>query len=213
MKYLIVAFFVLSFASMAQIKIEEVDKSSIPDRIDYKGDVVAAYSWNDSKGKNFLLVSESGVFTSPAPTQKDFDEHDAEVYAYQYTIKYEGPSLVWKLLDFSRNCDVDVAAKYIMDSIEITDLDTDGTAETWLMYTLSCRSDASPSSLKLIMHEGEKKYAIRGSSRVKTGVSDKGADEFFGGEKKVDETFKKGPSEFLKYALTLWDKFVVERWD
>ena len=72
----------------------------------------------------------------------------------------------WTLTDFERDCRFDLYAGFLPDGLTITDLDGDGLAESTLLYTLSCRSDVSPARLKLILHEGKAKYAIRGTTRT-----------------------------------------------
>jgi hypothetical protein len=55
------------------------------------------------------------------------------------------------------------------------------------------------------MHEGTKKYAIRGEGRLKIGK----ALQPDGGVITSDD-FKKGPVPFLQYARGMWNKYVIE---
>jgi hypothetical protein len=75
------------------------------------------------------------------------------------------------------------------------------------MYKTVCHGDVSPSNMKIIMYEGNKKYAVRGTNKVK--VSDK---EYDGGAYTFDEAFKNGPQPFRSYALQLWKKNLLETW-
>ena len=56
--------------------------------------------------------------------------------------------------------------EFIKNAAVVTDLDQDGIAETTVQYKLACRSDVSPALMKLVMHEGETKYAHR---KIKAG--------------------------------------------
>jgi hypothetical protein len=56
------------------------------------------------------------------------------------------------------------------------------------------------------MHEGDNKYAIRGTMRVNTG-----GNVMYGGEMIPDKSFEKAPKEFLGFAKTHWKKFDVEK--
>jgi len=60
--------------------------------------------------------------------------------------------------------------------------------------------------MKIIMHEGNKKYAIRGESKVK--VSEK---EYDGGRYIMDDSFKVAPDVFKQYAIQLWKKNIMEK--
>ncbi|QEC61443.1 hypothetical protein FRZ54_02205 [Mucilaginibacter ginsenosidivorans] len=62
--------------------------------------------------------------------------------------------------------------------------------------------------MKIIMHEGNKKYAVRGTSKIK--ISDK---DYSGGEYTMDEALKTGPPVFKQYALLLWEKNLLETGD
>ncbi|HET6229686.1 MAG TPA: hypothetical protein VFE05_06350 [Longimicrobiaceae bacterium] len=99
-------------------------------------------------------------------------------------------------------CDFDLTAGFEPGSLAVTDLDRDGVAETSFLYVLACRSDVSPAVLKLIMHEGAAKYAIRGTTRPK------GAGA--GGEMRPDAAFRTAPAAFLAFARHQWARFVPE---
>jgi len=70
---------------------------------------------------------------------------------------------------------------------------------------MSCKGDVSEDDMKLMMHEGETKYAIRGSMKLKMG------GETYGGKMNVDASFDKAPKEFLDYAKEQWNKFQTEK--
>jgi len=113
------------------------------------------------------------------------------------------------------------------NSTQITDLDNDGITETTIAYKLTCRSDVSPSNMKLIMHENDTKMALRGTMILEM---DKGriTDDFEYDLSKIDTTglseyekinesfgrfsdendFKNKPSVFLIFAKESWKKFV-----
>jgi hypothetical protein len=75
------------------------------------------------------------------------------------------------------------------------------------MYKTVCHGDVSPSNMKIIMHEGDKKYAVRGTNQVK--LSEK---EYEGGKYVFDDAFKGGPETFRQYALQLWKKNLMQIW-
>lgn len=75
----------------------------------------------------------------------------------------------------------------------------------WVAYRLSCRGDVSPSELKIIMHEGTRKYAIRGEGRLKVGKVLQP-----GGGVSASDDFKNATVPFTQYARGLWNKYVLE---
>lgn len=76
------------------------------------------------------------------------------------------------------------------------------------MYKTVCHGDVSPSNMKIIMYENNKKYAVRGTSRVKVSVN-----QYEGGEYTFDESFKQGSEIFRNYALQLWKKNLIENFN
>lgn len=172
-------------------------------RVPYQGKVVGGARWRDRNGENLLVLTQTGAV--PSRNKCAADEHcprDAEVYAYQYIVEAEKTTLLWKLTDFERNCDFDLYAGFIQNSVSITDLDSNGVAENSFLYKLSCRSDVSPARLKLIMHEGKNKFAIRGTIKL--------PGDYGGGDIEIDSAFKKVGNPFLKHALDQWKIFAAE---
>ena len=184
-------------------KLSEIDYniSEIPDDILKKveGKVVASARFNDSKGRNIILVYES--------EQQSGNDGSASknLFGYHF-ISGKESLLLWKINDYIRQCEVDVTLEYIENSLAITDLDDNGTGESSFLYKLSCKGDVSPDDMKLIMHEGDKKFAIRGTMDLDvTGYG------FEKGNMKVDDSFNSAPSVFKDYAIKRWNKFKLER--
>jgi hypothetical protein len=97
---------------------------------------------------------------------------------------------------------------YFVDkTFAVTDLNKDGKAEVWIMYKNSCHGDVSPVAMKIIMYQDNKKFAVHGITRVPVS-----ATEYAGGEFTFDDTFKKAPAEFRRYAERLWKQHEMETW-
>ena len=175
--------------------------------LSHRGRVVAGRRWRDATGTHTLLLTQTGKLPSHVPEADllldpaDQPPHDAEVYAYHYTDAADSARLVWRTADFERGCQFDLYAGYLVDALTITDLDRDGVAETTVVYTLSCRSDVSPATRKLLMHEGAAKYAIRGTTRIPA--------EKVGGEMTLDPAFAGAPRAFRDYAVRQWRRYVA----
>ncbi len=191
-----------SLCCLAQIKTQEAKIADLPSNA-YKGKIIKSLNWTDKNGENILVLTEVAPFLS-AKRKGGNDDYDAELYAYLY-LKNEGTyQLLWKVTDFIRQCPLDITTAFQTEALSITDLDSNGIAETWLLYRLACRSDVSPSTMKLIMYEGNKKYAIRGTCKIVMG------DESYGGEMNIDGNFKNGLKVFREYAQKKWKDFEKE---
>ncbi|MDN5288220.1 MAG: putative lipoprotein [Mucilaginibacter sp.] len=189
--------FLQAHAAFAQIKVSKVDKKSIPKSTSYKGYIINAVRFTDNEGDHLVITTETGV----SDTKGGEDGRDAELYAYLYNMKGNEAQLNWQTYDFVKDCPVDLEAQYIPNTFAITDLNKDGKAEVWLMYKTLCAGDISPGEMKIIMHEGSKKYAIRGQNKVRVVEN-----QYDGGKYIFDEAFKNGPIQFKNYAQELWKK-------
>lgn len=171
---------------------QEVDIQALP----HEGEIVQTVNYSDNAGAHSVLLtawrkshSESGQNVS-----------DGYLNAYDYLLDGE-PVLLWKMQDSQPGCDDNMSldADFVENALQVTDLDNNGTSEVWLMYRLRCAGDVSPAVMKLIMHEGKNKYALRGHSKA--------IDE--GGDYKMDESFNTLPAAIKQYAENLWEKFIT----
>ncbi|MHA3786568.1 M949_RS01915 family surface polysaccharide biosynthesis protein [Flavobacterium hauense] len=202
-KYILILLLLLPFLCFSQIKTVKLKTNDIPKTISYKGTVVAAIRYNDKVGDNILLATESGTIddiktTDTSPTDS------ASITAYLYTFKEGNWALNWKIYDFVEECPVDIELNFITPAISVTDLNKDGKAEVWVMHKVGCHGDVSPVSMKLIMYENGKKYAMRGENRAHVGYN-----EYLGGEYTFDTVFRQGPKQFRDYATQLWKKHIL----
>jgi len=196
---------IFSSVCMAQPAVIKLDNRSIPKAIKYTGHIINAVRWTDSLGDNIVLTTETGETKSKSIPDDDY--RDAALYAYHYMVQGDSLKLTWKVYDFTKDCPVDIRANFIANTFAITDLNKDGKAEVWLMYRTVCHGDVSPSNMKIIMYEDNKKFAIRGSNRVEVSGT-----ESVGGQYSFDEAFKKAPEVFRHYATQLWKKNMIETW-
>lgn len=189
-----------------KLEVLKFDKKDIPSDIKYKGKIIGGAKWKDANGENVLIVTETEIQNG-----KDKEGNDAiskELFAYNYTIKSDGSTVLWQINDFVKDCPLDLALNLNPNSITVTDLNENGIAETTFLYRMSCKGDVSPDDLKLMMHEGKDKYALRGTNELKYKVNGKTTKE--GGDYKVDASFDKAPKGFLDYAKQQWDKYKTQ---
>jgi len=67
-----------------------------------------------------------------------------------------------------------------------------------------CRGDVSPSTQKIIMYEGTRKYAVRGTSRLNVGGQSDGGSYTF------DAALQAAPIAFRQHAAQLWKQHLAE---
>ena len=194
------------------------------------GRVLEVRQWTDANGINLLVVTRTTGRTVPARPNDPNDTKSVSLYVRQY-VQYDGGwQELWRLQDAVEQCAFDTWLGLVPGATTITDLDADGQTETTLLYRLSCRSDVSPASQKLIMREGAKKYALRGHSVVQ--YDSVSADqrvpataccldtirparlqehyELLAGRYETEREFRLAPPAFLRFARQHWRRWSVE---
>lgn len=190
---------------MAQqnIPLQSVDTNKLSKEILHEGKIILAQQWTDAAGKHVLITSETGQYTNEKFVHEQ-DGQDAELFAYHYCTKDEKTELVWKVYDYIKDCPLDMEARFVPNTVRVTDLDKDGICEIWMMYVTVCHGDVSPSDMKLIMYEGSQKFAMRGQNKIKYSPKD-----YMGGTYKFDKAFTEGPALFRVNAQKLWAKHIT----
>lgn len=195
----IIALLFAAQLASAQVKVAHLHEKDIPKNMPYKGKLTDALQYTDKEGMHVVIMTEE------VTNDKEDDEmRKASIYAFSYLKNGNQATLQWKMYDFTDLCNVDLEATY-KDNAYVTDLNKNGMAEVWLTYIEACKGDVSPSDMKVIMHEGAKKFAMRGTTRVNIG-----GGKYMGGSYTFDEAFKAAPASFRDYATQLWKKNVKE---
>lgn len=88
------------------------------------------------------------------------------LFAYHYIISGNKANQTWKVYDYISDCPVEIAAYFVKNTFNVTDLNKNGIAEVLLMYKTTCHGDVSPLQMKVIMYEGKEKYAMSGENKV-----------------------------------------------
>ncbi|HEY0021790.1 MAG TPA: hypothetical protein VGB24_02740 [Longimicrobium sp.] len=192
-------------AEVAALELLSFDPEALPPNADVTGNVVDGARWRDANGENVVVLAETGEFPSAGECDTDPPCRDAEIRAYHFARNGSTWKRLWLVTDFQRECDFDLIAEFVKGSLSVTDLDHDGVGESTFLYALACTSDVSPSTLKLIMHEGQAKYAIRGTTDLSAVL---GTSEYSGGDRNVDPAFGRAHPRQRSYALAQWGRFV-----
>lgn len=197
----IITLFFASGNLSAQVVTKTLAVKQLPPSTKYKGKYKQGISWTDSIGVHTVFMTETGVIDSPPPAEDG--SRSANLYAYHLVSKNSINKTVWTLNDGVEDCPVDVEANFLSRKIVTTDLDKDGIPEIWLVYQVGCHGDVSPLDMKIIMHEGASKFAVRGHTKVRVGEK-----EYDGGDYKLDASFQKAPAAFAEYAKRFWQQHV-----
>lgn len=188
----------ISFSAQAQLRVSPLALAAVPATLKHSGRAVQALRYTDRTGTYTVLATQSG------PAAQSSDGQRADLYAYQYPAT--GPAPTWQVHDFVADCPLDLEAQFVPKGLTATDLDQNGTAEVWLIYRTTCRGDVSPSTQKIIMYEGPRKYAVRGTSRIAIG-----GGHYDGGTYTFDAAWQAAPAAFRQHAAQLWQQHRDER--
>lgn len=198
-------FLFLSAGAAGQFPVTKINGKLLPKSVAYTGRVMQAVQWKDKLGWHYVFTTETGE--TPSKGEDDEDSRDAALYAYHYLLNGDSTRLLWRVYDYNNGCGLDLLLYFVEKAFAVTDLDRNGTPEVWLMYKNSCQGDVSPVPAKIILYEGNRKYALRGETRVKIS-----ATTTAGGQYVLDANFKNGNPLFRQYADRLWKQYKNETW-
>lgn len=209
-----------------------VSAAAIPTSVQLKGTLFEGWKWTDNLGENLLITTVVAPYDDKEKNEYNEEGKSAELHAVLYSRNDGNYRQVWTLSEKVKACPFDITCEFAKGSISITDLDSDGLAETTLIYRLACRSDVSPSVMKLIMQEGDKKHMLKGLSwyGLEGMVFNINADnanleklpDYKGAEGEYEKTFGRyetekdfdgAPASFISFARKQWVMFVKESFD
>ena len=190
---------------------------------EYKGELVNAVRWVDKKGENYLINSILNIVANDGV-------HSAYLFSYHYKLDpWNKTELIRLVQDKEEECEFDLELEFL-GLPSITDLDKDGFAEVCIAYRQTCRSDVSECGLKVIMHDVNGKYALRGAQYIVDQSTPKPSNYIFD-LTKIDTTaqrpewldyrgryenasdFKEKDPAFLKLADSIWRATTFESFE
>jgi hypothetical protein len=180
-----------------EISILSFDVQTLPAEIRYQGKIVMGARWIDNYGENFLLLTQRDKFPSKEKCDNCFNPTH---YAYKYVRNGDQLSSSWRYR-IEADCSFDQYTGFLNDALFITDLDSNGVAESTFLFLNSCQSDLFPPQLKLIMREGATKYTIHGTTRP--------LGKHGGGEMKIDAAFNEANPVLKTFAIEKWKQYVT----
>ena len=183
-----------------QIAAERVAPRDVPAALGVVGTIEEARRWTDRNGQNLLVLARTEEVWSP---NADGDStRSREIHGYHFVRQGSGYRLLWQTIDFVRDCGEDIVLEYAPASVQVTDVDHDGIAETTYVYAIACMGGMDPAGMKLILHEGATKYAIRGFQDLR-----ELGKEYPAPEMHVEPALAAHPA-LRDFAVAQWRRFV-----
>ena len=183
-------------------KAKLIAQAELPEGAVFDGDFLSCTTWTDKLGTNYLVTSQT-QWRKREPEDLEVLLCDKEIFAYHYVAQGGSLKRLWKLLDFIHDCELGAPMLDYLHTLFITDADWDGICETWLIYRVDCIGDGGPLGTKLIMHIGEKKYAIRGEADYWTETSVKN----LGSPPVPDAAYKTLPQRVQDTGMVIWYRY------
>ena len=171
-----------------------------------QGELVTALSVTDKAGEHLLVLTQS---TGPSQsTPRSGRAERTDLYASYYLRASGKWAQQWTIRDFSDCPGLDHEAKFFPEDVSVTDLNKNGEAEVTVAYKLFCGGGIDESVLKVILREGEQKFAMRGTTIIQTP-----GNEPFGGEAVYDKSLEKPVNKaFKRHIAAVRDKVVVQKY-
>jgi hypothetical protein len=188
----------------AKLEIIVENGKALPKGAKFEGNLNRVIHYTDALGDNYVFTTVTHVEQDVAKNKKEgIAPHDEmsyvkqELFVYHYIVTQDNSlKQVWRIYDFAEGqAWEDVVVRFYPNTFSVTDLDENGVAEVWAMYSLFSGTDAHPSTVKIIMYEGKQKYALRGENLIIN----------MGGKFEFDSAFKNGNKLFRNYAEKLWN--------
>lgn len=116
-----------------------------------------AVKWSDAGGQNWLLLYQSGPFTSSEGWQH------AAIAAELYIKTDSGFVRQWQYSDTVPDCTRGAGLQFYPNHLSVADVDANGYADITLVYQLQCAAPTQQQK-KLVLYERGRQYAWTGSA-------------------------------------------------
>jgi hypothetical protein len=156
----------------------------LPIEVKLKGHFLVGKRWKDSEGESVVVLSS----TSNIAHRNKEGERSAYLFGSQWRRAKGAWQEIWHMSDKVEQCGLDLICEFVPDSLELTDVDGNDIAEASFLYRLACKGGIDPDTQKLLLYEGARKYALRGTVKLVMSVNER--ESVTGGEFKADSSFE-----------------------
>src|SRR5436190_19104828 len=120
-------FCMTAFLAAAQdLPVKHIDFKKIPKGVVAEDYFEDAIRWQDSMGANLVILTGTLENLEDGKSVND-------LHASHYLLNKDSIVPSWKVHDGVINCTGSITATFIRDATHVTDLDSDGVAEVWLL--------------------------------------------------------------------------------
>lgn len=156
----------LAHAAPADVKSSPVDAAFLA-RVGIKPiDTLAeARQVQDAGGRHVLVLTRS-----EEPTHSTYDpdsKERIELLATYYDEVSGGWKQAWTIKEVVDCPGLDLAGRFLSKGVTVTDLDRNGVAEVTVPYFTFCGGGVDPGVLKVILRQGDTKFALRGETELR----------------------------------------------
>jgi len=129
------------------------------------GTLAHARQVQDAGGRHVLVLTrtEGPSREMPDPNRKERIDLQATYYDESPT----GWKQAWTIKEVVDCPGLDLAGKFLSKGVTVTDLDRNGVAEVTVPYMTFCGGGVDPGVLKVILRQGETKFALRGETELR----------------------------------------------
>ena len=199
----------LATLAITPIRRLEFNQDQLDPKMKVLGNIVDGVRWTDASGENFLLLSETGTIPSRIPGTKA-GAQDALLYIHHFILANGQVTRGQGVMDGRTNAMGGLRARFLPGSITLTDIDSDGIAESMVAYKVSQVLPAERGSeetriyFKVTMLEGNDRYVASGVQSLPHGG--------YKAEMAINETVR--ASAVLRAALAKhWKQYAKEAFE
>ena len=173
-----------------------------------RGQFFTALSWTDRLGQNLLILAEEGEYEE-GNGQKD-------LFADHYIRRDSIYDVLWQMHDSVVGLGCDLNIQLINFFPFISDIDSNGVAETAVFYSLDNRCDAVTFPARLVVHEGQSEIVISGMRNQFLGPPENILNEYRAKDgqpplkyKNLETGTESLDSSIINFYSQQWDEFIL----
>lgn len=193
-------------SALAQVTSKPIDGSTFArTRIGTPGTFVTGATVIDNAGEHILVLTQ---LTGPSLIEPGNANERTHLQAGYYSQSASKWVRGWTITDGVDCPGLDHTAQFFPKQVTVTDLDKNGMAEVTVAYKLFCGGGVDPATLKIIMRQGDQKFAMRGTTRIVVP-----GQAPFGGEANFDTSLSKPANAvFRRHIETVRMTVVTEKY-